>query len=57
MAIQQGLCRLVYKEGAEASAGQHTVVAADEGGGDDVGRVEEVGVDLYFQGCGTVAQA
>ena len=35
---------------------QQTVVAAHQGGGDDVRSIEEVGIDLHLKCGGTVAQ-
>ena len=53
----EGLGGLVDEEGAEAPSVQQAVVGAYEGGGDDVRRVEEVGVYLHLEGGGAVAQA
>ena len=53
----QSLGCFVNEKGTEPVPCQQAVTAADECRGDDVGRVEQVGIDLYLQRCGPVAQA
>ena len=53
----QCLGGFIDEERAEAPSGKQAMVAAHEGGGDDVRAVKEFGIDLYLQRRGTVAQA
>ena len=53
----QGLGGFINKECTEAAPIQYAVIAADKGGGYDMGTVEKIGIDLYFQLCGTITQA
>ena len=53
----QGLGSFINKKCTEVTPVQYTVIAADKGGSYDMGIVKKIGIDLYFQLCGTITQA
>ena len=52
----QGLGGFINKECTEAAPVQYAVIAADESGGYNMSTVEKIGIDLYFQLRGAVAE-